>query len=78
MAGPECQLDADSRWQASVRGLAQFASAWSVRTGTLLADLRRAPVVPAAAHVAGPRIMAATGRALARAGCDLADDGRSV
>ena len=42
--------------------------------GALLAALEAAPAVPAAAHVDGPRIMAATHRALARAGYDLADD----
>jgi len=36
--------------------------------GELLAQLRAAPEVPAAAHVDSPRVMSATRRALARAG----------
>ncbi len=36
--------------------------------GELLAQLRAAPEVPAAAHVDSPKVMAATRRALARAG----------
>ena len=40
--------------------------------GTILAALCAAPDVPVAAHVDGPAIMAATRRALARAGYDLA------
>lgn len=42
--------------------------------GKLLAALEAAPDVPAAPHVDGPRIMAATHRALARAGYELVDD----
>jgi hypothetical protein len=41
--------------------------------GAVLAALRAAPAVPVAAHVDGPQIMAATRRALERAGYDLAD-----
>jgi len=39
----------------------------------LLAKMRAASEVPAAAHVDGPRILEATRRALARAGYDLRD-----
>jgi len=39
----------------------------------LLAALRAAPAVPAAAHVDGPRVMAAVARALERAGYHLDD-----
>lgn len=41
----------------------------------LLAALRAADGVPVAPHVDGPQIMAATRRALARAGYELAEDG---
>ena len=44
----------------------------------VLAALHAAPEVPVAAHVDGPRIMAATRRALARAGYDLAEWERDV
>jgi len=40
--------------------------------GAIVAQLRAAPDVPVAAHVDGPRILAATRRALARAGYTLA------
>ena len=65
-------LDAHNALEEGPGGLYETCEAIAGKTvGALVADLRAAPEVPAAAHVDGPKVLSAVRRALTRAGFDV-------